>query len=49
MLNKRENIVYSLLESSKVDKNWREEEGKAKEKLTGDFSTSVKLDWIAQN
>jgi hypothetical protein len=49
LLNKRENINFSLFESSKDEKNRREEdERKAKEKLAGDFST-VKLNWICQS
>ncbi len=48
MLNKRENINYSLFESSKVDKNWREEDGeKGKTKICCNYMISqVELDCL---
>ncbi len=48
MLNKKEKINFSLFESSKVDKNWREEDGKkSKTKICCDyFFYQVQLDCL---
>ncbi len=46
MRNKRENVNYSLFESSKVDENGREEDGeKGKTKIYCNYPRQVELDF----
>ncbi len=47
MRNQRENINYSLFGSSKVDKNWTQEDGiKDKTKIYCNYSNQVELDCL---